>query len=86
MYWNLIRRFLGNIEGLQMIASSRINLRTDLNWFDETCSNITVEEGDLSVNERNFDQQTHTHHINNHLNQNFWSNKNILTAFVPHFL
>ena len=29
---------------------------------DETRGNITVEEGDLSVNERNIDRQTHTHH------------------------
>ena len=44
------RDFSGNIEGLQMNASRRINSRTDLNRFDETRGNITVEEGDLSVN------------------------------------
>ena len=56
------RDFSGNIEGLQMTASSRINSRTDLNRIEETRGNITVEEGDLLVNERNIDRQTHTHH------------------------
>ena len=39
--------FLGNIEGLQMTGSGRINSDTDLNRIDETRGNITVEEGDL---------------------------------------
>ena len=56
------RDFSGNIEGLQMTALSRINSRTDSNRIDETRDNITVEEGDLLVNERNIDRQTHTHH------------------------
>ena len=56
--WN----FSGQIEGLQMTASSRINLNRDLNKTDETRGNITVEAGDLPVNERNFDRQTHTRH------------------------
>ena len=56
------RDFSGNIEGLQSTASSRINSRTDLNRIDETRGNITV--GDLLVNERNIDRQTHTHHTN----------------------
>ena len=54
--------FSGNIEGLQMTASSRINSLTDLNRIDETRGNFTVEESDLLVNEKNIDRQTHTHH------------------------
>ena len=49
--------FSGNIEGFQMTASSIINSHTDLNSIDETRGNITVEGGDLLVNERNLDQQ-----------------------------
>ena len=56
------RNFSGNIEGLQMTAASRINSGTDLNRIDETRDNITVEEGDLLVNEGNIGRQTHTHH------------------------
>ena len=56
------RDFLGNIESLQMTASSRINSHTDLNRIDETRGNITVERGDLLINERNIDRQKHTHH------------------------
>ena len=57
------RDFSGNIEGLQMTTSSRTNSHTDLNRIDEIRGNITVEGGDLLVNERNIDRQTHTHHI-----------------------
>ena len=53
---------LGNIEGLQMTASSRINSNTSVNKIDETRVSIAVEGGDLLVNERNFDRQAHTHH------------------------
>ena len=56
------RDFLGNIEGLRMTAPSRINSHTGLNKIDETRSNITVEEGDLLVNEKNIDRQTYAHH------------------------
>ena len=56
------RYFSGNVEGLQMTASSRIHSRTEPNRIDETRGNITVEEGDLLVNEKNIDRQTHTHH------------------------
>ena len=56
------RDFSGNVEGLQMTASSRIHSHTDLNKIDETPGNITVEEGDLVVNEKNIDRQSHTHH------------------------
>ena len=56
------RDFLGNIESLRMTASSRINSHTDLNRIDETRGNITVEEGDLLVNEKNIDRQTYAHH------------------------
>ena len=45
-----------------MTASSRINSHTDLNRIDETRGNITVEEGDLLVNEKNIDRQTYSHH------------------------
>ena len=41
----------------------RINSHTDLNRIDETRRNITKEDGDLLVNDRNIDRQTHTHHI-----------------------
>ena len=62
-YWNLTRRiFLGNIEGLRTTASSRINSHADLNTIDETRGNITVKEGDLLVNEKIIDRQTHAHH------------------------
>ena len=47
-----------------MITSSRIKSHTDLNRSDETRDNITVEGGDLLVNENNIDRQTHTHHQN----------------------
>ena len=56
------RDFLGNIEGLRMTASSRINSLTDLNRIDETRDNMTVEKGDLLVNEKNIDWQTYAHH------------------------
>ena len=44
--------FSGNVEGLQNTAASRTKLYTDLIRIDETRDNITVEVGDLSVNER----------------------------------
>ena len=47
--------FLGNIEGLQMTASSRTNSHTDLDRTDDTRGNITVEGGDSLVNDRNTD-------------------------------
>ena len=56
------REFSGNVEGLQMTASNRTHSRTDLNRIDETHSRITVEEGDLMVNEKNIDRQSHTRH------------------------
>ena len=46
------RYFLGKIEGLRMTASSRINSHTDLSRIDETRCNITVDKGDLLVNEK----------------------------------
>ena len=45
-----------------MTASSRIDSHTDSNRIDETCGNITVEEGSLLVNEKNIDRQAHGHH------------------------
>ena len=58
------RDFSGKIESQQMTASSRMNSHTVLSSIDETCGNIIVEGGDLLVNERNIDQQTHTYHSN----------------------
>ena len=58
------RDFSGNVERLQMTASSRIHSRTKLNRVDETRGNITIEEVDLMVNEKNIDRQSHTHHTN----------------------
>ena len=51
--------FLGNIEGLGITAFGKTNSHTDLNGIDETRANIAVAEGDLLVNERNIDRQTH---------------------------
>ena len=62
MYWIQIRDFSGNIEGLQMTASSRIHSRTDLNKINETRGKITVGEGDLVVNEKILGRQSHAHH------------------------
>ena len=45
-----------------MTASRRINSHMDLNRIDETRGNITVEEGDVLVNERNIDRQTYANH------------------------
>ena len=45
-----------------MTTSSRINSKTDLHNVDETRGNISVDGGDLLVNDKNFDQQSHTHH------------------------
>ena len=58
------RDFPGKIEGQQMTASSRMNSHTDWSRIDETRDKITIEGSDLLVNERNIDQQTHTHHSN----------------------
>ena len=44
------RDFLGNVERLQMTASSRINSNRDLNRIDRTRGNFTAQEGDLLVN------------------------------------
>ena len=55
------RDFLGKIESLRMTASSKINSHTDLNMIDGTRDNITVEEGNLLVNEKNMDRQTYAH-------------------------
>ena len=56
------RDFSGNADGFQMNASSWLDSISDLNRLDEACSNITVEVGDLFVNEGNSDQQTYTYH------------------------
>ena len=56
------RGFSGNIESLQMTATSIIDSHPYLNRIDETRGNITVEGSDLLVNERSFDWQTHIHH------------------------
>ena len=54
--------FLGNIEGLRVNASSWMNSNADLNRIDETRGKITVEEGDLLVNEKNIDRQSYSAH------------------------
>ena len=46
--------FSGNIEGPQMTASSRINSHAVIDRIDETRGNITIEGGDMTVNEKNF--------------------------------
>ena len=56
------RDFLGNIKGPRMTASSRINWHSDIKIIDEIRGNITVEEGDLLVNEKNIDRQKYAHH------------------------
>ena len=56
------RVFSQYIESLHLTASIRINSHTDRNRNDETRGNFTVKGGDLLVNERNIDRQTHTHH------------------------
>ena len=45
-----------------MTTSSTMKLHTDLNGIDETRGKITLEEGNLLVNEKNFDRQTYAHH------------------------
>ena len=55
------RGFSGSVEGLQMTASSRIPSRTDFSKIHETRGVISIEEGDLLVNEKN-DRQTRSHH------------------------
>ena len=56
------RDFSGFMEGLQITTSSSIISNSKLNKIDETPGNIAVEGGDLSVNEKNVDRQTRTHH------------------------
>ena len=43
--------------------TGRIISITDLNRVDETRGNITVEEGNLMVNEKHIDRQTCGHHV-----------------------
>ena len=56
--------FSGDVKGRQLTASTRMNSITDLYKIDEIPGSVTVEGGGLSVNERNFDQQTRIHHGN----------------------
>ena len=46
-----------------MTVSSRTNSHIGLSRIDETRGNITVEEGDLLVNEKNIDRHAYTHHM-----------------------
>ena len=55
------RDFSGNIEGLRLTVSSRINANTDLTKIGKTHGNSAVEVGDLLVNERIIDRQIQTH-------------------------
>ena len=45
-----------------MTASIRINSHTDFNKIDGTRGNYAVEGGDSSVNGKNMDRKSHTHH------------------------
>ena len=54
--------FAGNMEGLLITVSSRINSNTDVIKIDETRGNITIEGGDMLVTERNFVRQTDRDH------------------------
>ena len=51
--------FSDDTKNLQITASSRFNPNANLNGIDEIRVNITVEEGDSPVGERNPDQETH---------------------------
>ena len=54
--------FPGNIEGLQITASRSLNSNPDMNKVDENRGTITIEVGDFSVNEGDFERQARTHH------------------------
>ena len=56
------RDFSKNIDCLQMTASRWINSHTGLIRTDETRGSITVQGGELSVNDGIFDRQAETHH------------------------
>ena len=59
-----LRDFPGNTEGLQMTASKELTQPSNIDWIiwiDEFRGNITVEAGELSANERNFDHTHKTH-------------------------
>ena len=58
-----LRGVSGIIEGFQATASRRINSNTDLFSIDETRGNFMLQGGYLTVVERNFDRQAHTHHV-----------------------
>ena len=55
--------FSRNNERLQTTASNRINSHRDLNRTVETRRNFTAEGGDLLVNQRHIDWQTHTNQM-----------------------
>ena len=46
------KEFLGNINSLQMIASSRLNSNTNISGIDESRGNVAVEKSELSVVEK----------------------------------
>ena len=52
-------------DDCQITASRRLNSNTDLSTTNETRGNVTVEAGQLSVNEKNLDWEIHTHHNDN---------------------
>ena len=58
------RGFSGDTNGLQMTATSRFNSDANLDGINETRGNITTDEGDLMVEEKIPDRETHAHHIN----------------------
>ena len=65
-----LRGFSGNIEGFQATASRRINSNADLLSIDKTRGNFMLQGGDLTVTEKNFDRQAHTHHVG--VDFHFW--------------
>ena len=56
------KHFSRKADGLQMTVSSRLNSNIDSSKIDEIRAKTIVEEGELSVIEKNCDWQTHTHY------------------------
>ena len=79
------RDLSGNFEGLQMIISSKINSYTDFNGFDETRGNITVEGGDLTVNEKKTLTAKHTLITISLLPQIFWYQNKSVKVYLNFF-
>ena len=69
-----------------MTASSGINSHTDLNRIDQTRGNINVKGGDLLVNEKNIDRQTHTHHRQAWIRYLIYVHKTLIVSITPKIL